>query len=484
MKKTPRGYFVLLVLVFSAVFMTLIAALTGYIFVQKKLQLANENRQKAANIAEAGLEYYRWHLAHFPNDLKDGTNSAGPYVHTVPDPEGGTLGSFSLTIGGSTFCGSVTDVSITSKGSSAADPNYARTLFAKYTRPSVAEYSYIVNSNVWAGADRVISGPYHSNGGVRMDGTHNATVSSGVATWLCTSSFGCSPNATKAGVFGAGGPTNLWKYPTTPIDFNGISVDLVKLKGYATSSGTYLPQSGNGHYGYKIVFKNNGTFDVYPVVGTTQIWGNPTGLTADWTQERTIMSSVSSPTNYAINPACPVIFVEDNAWIEGTVSGKVTLAAADVVQANVDRSIVISNNITYAHTSGDGLTAIGEQDVLISLQSPDVMNLNGIFIAQKGRFGRNYYCANECDSGHSGNEGLPAALDSYVTRSTLNTTGTIVSNGRTGTKWTSGGGTFLSGYSQRTDSYDRTLAAGPPPFTPATSDDYKFVLWQDQTIPF
>jgi lipoprotein-anchoring transpeptidase ErfK/SrfK len=63
-------------------------------------------------------------------------------------------------------------------------------------------------------------------------------------------------------------------------------------------------------------------------------------------------------------------------------------------------------------------------------------------------------------------------LDQYVTRSTLNTNGTVVSNGRVGTKWTSGG-TFVSGYSQRNDTYDRTLAQNPPPFTPTTSDDFK-----------
>jgi hypothetical protein len=106
------------------------------------------------------------------------------------------------------------------------------------------------------------------------------------------------------------------------------------------------------------------------------------------------------------------------------------------------------------------------------------MNINGIFIAQKGHFGRNHYCASDCTS-TSGDQGLPAALDQYVTRSTLNTNGTIVSNGRFGTKWTSGS-TFISGYSQRNDAYDSALSKSPPPFTPATSDDYKFVDWREQ----
>jgi len=471
---TSRGYFTLLVLVFASVFFTLLSALTGFVFVEKRAQIVQEQREQAFHIAEAGLEYYRWHLAHWPSDLKDGTSGNGPYEHTVPDPEGGTLGTFSLVINGDLSCGSLTSVTITSTGWTSANPAYKRTVYARYTRPSVADYSAIINSNVWAGGDRVISGPYHSNGGVRMDGTHNAEVTSGVATWLCTSTFGCSPNQTKNGVFGSGGPSSLWGFPAPPVDFNGISVDLVKLKGYATSSGQYLGPSGN--YGYKIVLNSDSSFDAYKVTGTTQIWGYT--VENGWQQERTIIATTGTGTHYAIPPGCPVVFVEDNVWLQGSVSGKVTIASADVTQANVDRTIVITADINYAHATGDGLTAIGERDVLISLQSPNIMAVNGIFIAQKGHFGRNHYCQNDCSS-KSGDQGLPSSLDSYVLRSALTTNGTIVSNGRFGTKWTSGG-TFVSGYNQRYDSYDRELAKSPPPFTPQRSDDFTFVDWREQ----
>jgi len=474
----PRGYFAFLILVFSAVFMVLIGSLAGYIFVQKKVQLAEENKQKAVNLAEAGLEYYRWRLAHYPDDLTDGTGAPGPYVHTIDDPEGGTLGTFSIEVEGETACGEVTGIDIISTGAAAADPTLKRTLKAHYTRPTVAEFSTLTNSNVWVGDDRVISGPYHSNGGIRMDGTHNATVSSAVSTWLCTSSFGCSPSANQNGVFGSGGPSHLWQFPAPSIDFAGITVDLSKIKGYATSTGIYIAPS-NSH-GWRITFQADGTARIRKVVGTTQVWGYTTEN--GWQQERTVMSNTQTANDYVILPECPVIFVEDNVWVDGVVSGKVVLAAADLITPGVDRSAIINGNITYANPSGDGLTLIGEQDVLIGLQTPDVMEIHGIFIAQKGRFGRNHYCQNDCST-TSGNQGLPGSLDPYVLRSTLNTYGTVVSNGRVGTKWTSGS-TFVSGYSQRNDTYDRNLAADPPPFTPATSDDFKFVLWQDQNLPF
>ncbi len=478
MNTAPRGHFVILVMVFAAVFMALIATLSGFIFTQKKVQLAEVNKQKAQNLAEAGLEYYRWHLAHYPDDLQDGTGATGPYVHTVDDPEGGEVGTFSLEIGGTLACNQLTDVTITSTGRSADDPTFARTLVAKYAKPSVADFSTITNSNVWVGSDRVISGPYHSNGGIRMDGTHNATVSSGLTTWSCTSSFGCVPTTNQDGVFGAGGPSYLWQFPAPQVDFNGITVDLSAIKTYAQAAGTYIPPSGG--YGYRVTFNSDGTVNIRRVVGTTQVWGY--SLENGWVQERTVMSNVAATTLYTIDADCPIIFVEDNVWVEGTVSGKIVLAAADLTTPGVSRSAIINDNIAYASASGNGLTLIGEQDVLVGLQVPDIMTINGIFIAQNGKFGRNHYCQSDCST-TSGNQGLPGSLDPYVLRTTLTTNGTVVSNGRVGTKWTSNG-TFVSGFNQRYDNFDRTLASNPPPFTPVTSDDYKFIIWQDQNVPF
>ncbi len=468
-----RGYFSILVLVFASVFVLLLSALVGYIFIEKKLELAKENQQKAFQLAEAGLEYYRWHLAHWPDDLQDGTGQPGPYVHAINDPEAGLIGYYSLDISGGEYCGQTNTVEIISTGWTEADSKYKRTLFARYTKPTVAQYSTITNSNVWVGSDRVISGPYHSNGGIRMDGTHNADVTSGVATWSCTSSFGCSPTQTKNGVFGAGGPQNLWRFPVPTVDFNGLSVDLAALKNYATTSGVYVAPS-NG-YGWHVTLVGDGTMELRKVVGAIQVWGY--SIENGWQQERTVMSNVQDEDVIVVLPECPVIFVEDNVWLDGTVNDKVVVAAADVTQSGVDRSIILNDNITYA-SQGNGLTAIAEKDVLVGLQVPDFMTINGVFIAQKGKFGRNHYCQNDCSS-TSGNQGLPGTLDPYVTRNTLSTNGTVVSNGRVGTKWTSGG-TFISGFSQRYDNFDRLLAESPPPFTPAISDDYEFVRWSDQ----
>lgn len=463
-KTTHRGYFVLLVLVFSAVFLTLISALAGFIFVEKRAQLAKENREKALHIAEAGLDYYKWFLAHFPNDLQNGTGQPGPYVHTVNDPEGGELGTFSLNITGDTFCGQVTEITIESTGWTASDPSQRRVVSAEYAQPSVAEFSHIVDANVWAGDDRIISGPYHSNQGVRMDGTHNAAVTSGITSWSCTSSFGCDPSQTVDGVFGAGSQPALWSFPTLPVDFGQVTVDLAALEGHAQNDGgVYLGDSGD--FGYYINFLGDGTFTAQVVDEAETVWEYSTAH--GFQQRDRVITTLGTATNYNIPTSCPVIFVEDDVWLEGSVQGKVVLAAARIPDVGSWYSVVLEGNLTYADNDS-GITVIGQEDVLVGLTVPNTMNISGIFVAQNGRFGRNHY-----DTAF-----LSDTLDPFVTRDTLNTFGTIVSRGRVGTKWASGGN-FLSGFNQRNDSYDAPLSLDPPPFTPTRSEDYSFRNWQE-----
>lgn len=459
-----------LVVVFGAIFLMVTSSLTGFLLMSKKLTREKETRERAVEIAQAGLEYYKWHLAHYPNDLKDGTGASGPYVHTYTDPEGSTVGSFSLAVGGNVECNQTTTIDIASTGATLDDPSYTRTVSGRYSRPSVAEYSYVVNTNVWAGSDRVITGKYHSNGGIRMDGDNRSAVTSSVATWQCTSSFGCSGTQTKNGVWGAGSTPSLWSYPVPQIDFAGISVDLTALKSYAQNNGgQYFAPSGQS--GYHAILKSDATVDVYRVTGTTQVWGYSDQ--DGWQQERHIISAETFVGNYSVPSSCSVLFFEDKLWLEGVVKGKVTVVSANVTSPSTDTDLILRGNITYALNDGsDGLTAIGENNVLIPLTSPTDMTLYGIFIAQKGHYGRNHYVT-------SGSNQVPSSYDSYVEQNTLTTVGTIVSNGRTGTQWNCGG-SFCSGYENRIDSYDGRLSNSPPPFTPFTSSDYRFVDWRDE----
>lgn len=472
--RTPvfaSGSVTLLTLVFSGVFFAVLTALASYILVQSRAESAAGTRTKAFSVAEAGLEYYRWHLLHFPSDLQNGTGAPGPYAVAIPDPSGGTAGTATLSIAANTSCNLTTSVDITSVGTSATDASQPQTLVARYSRPSVAAYSYIINDNVWAGADRVINGPYHSNGGIRMDGAVNAPVTSSVSTWTCTSSFGCSSNTTKPGVFGAGTNQDLWDYPTPQLDFAGIAADFSSLKTTAQGSGIYLQRysSGNSnssayHKGYHLIFNANGTVTVKRVTSATRRSIVAPVNSSDPSSDYALIGNETSYNTYAIPASCGLIFVEDNAWIEGTVPAKITVVVANVANPGVVPDAFLKGSIVYGSADGsDGFTLISQHNILITPDSPQTMTLDGIFVAQGGAFGRNLY---SCSNGP------------YEPRTSLTILGSTISNKRTGTKWTCSG--YSAGYQTRIDSFDRAQVNDPPPFTPTTSNDYRFVDWQQE----
>ncbi len=476
-----KGALLVLILVFGAVFTTIIFGFMNYIVSQYAAQQREFNDMKAREIAEAGINYYKWFLAHNPDDVQHGTTTPGPYVVEYEDPEEGPIGAFSLDITSREYCGEVSSIYITSTGYTYENPSSTRSVYAHYAQPTVTEYAYIINSNVWAGADRTIIGPYHSNGGVRMDGTNNSTVTSGQATWNCTNSFGCIPSDSNAdGVVGSGPNSDLWSFPSPPINFTGLTLDLSTMAAKAqdpTTGGIFIPESSG--YGYRVQFRTDGTVDVYQVDSVYTYEGFANG---SWSTEEHIIDTESFVASYALDTSCPLIFVEDKVWLGGNVQDKISLAAADIDTPGVDRSIILQENIQYGSSSA-GLIAVAEEDVLLGVNVPEDMEINGVFMAQNGRFGRNHYERERLPRTCVGWVWLwcvawsePFAGDVFKDSLTIN--GTIFSNGRVGTQWTSGG-TPISGFLTRYNSYDRNLVIDPPPLTPNTSEDYRFIEWRD-----
>ena len=489
------GVTTLLVLAFMGIFLIILGTVTSYALEQSRYGRALLGREQSLAIAESGLEYYKWFLAHNPGDLTNGTGQPGPYTYTVNDPEGGVMGNASISVVGASECGILQHIDITSKGTSSLDPQFTRTIAVRYMRQSVAAYSYLLNGNVWAGADRNITGPYFSNGGIRMDGTNNSDVSSAQATWDCNSNYGCSPEQKKApGVVGSGTGYALWHYPVATIDFGGIDASLSSLKSYARYQGGlyFAPASGSqSSRGYHLIFNSNGTVTVKRVYATysvpsysedTNDLSRYSGSTfTGWASEPSIIKSETTLGTYTVPSACSLIFVEDRAWIEGVVKGKVTIVVAtpsDPVASTVPTSAYLLNNITYATNDGSsGLTVIAEDDVLIPLNSPDTMMIHGIFVAQGGLYGRNFYTNSYS---YPSSYRVGSTWSSYVARTLLTTEGSVVSNMRTGTSWVDGYGNFISGYQNRVDAYDELQASDPPPFTPDATTDYGYTRWSEQ----
>ncbi len=466
--KSNRGITVFLVLGFMGVFAIILGTISSYVLTQGKYGRALYAREVALNVAESGIEYYRWFLAHNPAIMDNGAGLVSPYTYAVNDPEGGSMGSAQVTATTNLQCGSVQWVDLVSNGKADISPGFPRILSARYMQPSVAEYSYVVNTNVWAGASRNIRGPYHSNGGVRMDAVHNSDVTSAASTWNCTSSYGCSPTQSNApGVVGVGSNPALWTYPVPTINFAAIGVDFTDLKTKAQTGGGlyYGPASGSvNNRGYRLVFNSAGTVTIYRVTSTlgypsySSQYGN--------TMEYSVIQNQTLLGTFNISSSCPLMFFEDRVWVEGTVNGKVTIIAATPTNSSTNPDAYLNDNIYYAAYDGtDGLTVVAERNVLLPLVIPNVMEIHGIFIAQSGHYGRDHFYTSQ----------LPSQYDPYVTRSQLTTVGTVVSNGRTGTSWTDG-----TGFLTRLDYYDQQLAFSPPPFTPVASTDYQFNLWREQ----
>lgn len=465
--KATGGTLLILVLVFGGIFLSIIAAFIGSVVTQGKLVTFKYEQARATEIAEAGINYYKWRLAHYPDDVTDGTGLPGPYVHVYTDPVDGPIGEFSLSIASSTYCGSIASIEVTSTGHTYEDPLAKSTISARYARPTVAEYSFITDESVWYGDDRVITGPVHSNQGIRMDGYHNSYIGSGQASWTCTSSFGCSPSQTVNGVFTttANATPGLFTFPISPVDFNGLTLDLADMKTKAQAAGIYYgPSTG---YGYRVIFNGDGTVTIRRVNSTSSYWAYSTA--EGWhSDERNVIGSTSFVATRTIDSDCPLLYLEDKVWLEGSITQKVALAAANLSSGS-QTNIVINDDVEYVTGTNAGLLAIAEDDVDVGLVVPYDMQADGIFIAQNGRFGRNHY-----DTAY-----LVSSLDPYVIRGTLTRVGSVVSNGRVGTQWTSGGVT-VSGFQNRVTSFDINQVDDPPPLTPETSDVFRLTDWRQE----
>ena len=129
--KHERGVTIMLVIAFMGIFTMILGSITSYTFTQAKYGRALYARERALQIAEAGIEYYRWFLVHTPSVMQNGTNFESPVSYEVEDPEAGRLGEADVSAVINTSCGIPQYIDITSEGRSDSDTRFARTLLAR-----------------------------------------------------------------------------------------------------------------------------------------------------------------------------------------------------------------------------------------------------------------------------------------------------------------------------------------------------------------
>lgn len=471
----------------------------------------NVTSQKAFNIAEAGLNYYLWHMSHNGADYKDGQSTPttpdpnlgyGPYVHNYIDAGATNEGTFTLWIKPGSNGSTIFSVRSIGKVNGS---NITRTVEAQIGATSFASYAVLSDSALWFGNTETADGPIFSNQGVRMDGANTSTVTSANSTYTPPVSVGgdgsshpgvwCNTSVTTPVNCNTRDKSN-WIYPNTSIDFNQVSGALCTIKKLAFASdastaslatqsnacsqtptgrtAAYIPQrssSANASRGYMIQLNTNGTYDLYTINNEKDT--------------QTTYSSALSPTSVATGIAIPsngVIFVEDNVWVRSnpTFHGRLTIAAGRLA-TSVNADINIADDLAYSTKNGDdALGLVAEGNVYISPYAPQVsggaaggsftLEVDAAVLAATGsvEFPSNYkFSSGTCTRGW------------VNSNQTLNFYGSIAVRQTWTWSWLWGGscgdnvrdpvsGNYISGFLNNTTHYDYNLLYAPPPSFPIT----------------
>ncbi len=260
--KLRRGIELTMIIVIMGMITAISLALLQIVSSQNILSNREIRQQQISQVAEAGVNYYRWRLAHYPTDYQDGTNSAGPYVHDFTDATGKVIGRYELTITPPVTGSSI--ATVVSSGYLLTQPNARRTVTVKLGVPSLSKYAVVANADMRFGGGTETFGPVHSNGGIHFDGVAHGLVSSSQTTYTDPDGAG-----TKPGVWSLNPDATTFLggklFPVPPVDFNGITLDLATLKGLAASpSGLLLPSSGA--QGYQLTFRTDDKVDIHRVI--------------------------------------------------------------------------------------------------------------------------------------------------------------------------------------------------------------------------
>jgi hypothetical protein len=468
LKKNRAGQIAVEMLFLAALVVILISGFVSLAASFLQLSVRAENKLQAFAIAEAGIDYYRWHLVYAPHDFQDGTGHAGPYTHTYYDGNGNQIGQFVLTItappAGSTI------VTVKSAGTVFADSSIQKVLQVKFGLASFAQFAWVMNDNVFFGASAQVFGTIYSNAGVHFDGVAHNLVESALTTYTDPDSgqnewavYTDGPPAdpqpptalstSTSAVFLAGRSLGV-----PAVDFAGITADLASIKAQAQASGTYFASSTV--FGYDLALATT-SYTVYKV---TALIAPPNNCTNALNQTGWGTWSIKTETQFATGtiPQNGDMFFEDNLWVRGHVNGvRVTIASGRFpVNPATYSNISLTSSTVYANFNGsDTIALISQNNINIGLMSDDNMVIDAALMAQNGWTGR-YYYSNNCGS--------------TWTRTSLTTLGIMGTNLRSAFAY--GGG---SGYAARTYNYDNNFLYAPPPSFPLTTSQYTLISWQE-----
>lgn len=516
-KNNKQGSALAYALVIMAAVSIILVSMIGFVVSQVRFGFNRVEREEAFHIAEAGVYFYRWYVAHETynktasgiNDFWQSGTALGIGTSYVADYEG--LGKYKIEVEqpdpGSTIA------VVKSTGWTYKMPETKRSVQVRLRRPSWSEYAVLADDFIRFGEGTEIYGKIHSNKGMRVDGhAYNLATSliaevddpdhcEGSWNWVwngCKLVQVCNHNHNEFGVHthvnappGSGvnnsfrsleappssapARTDIFmagrEFPVSEVSFNGaiLAMDDMRTESQepsgtninnCTSSGCYFDSS----YPRKITLKSNGTMDVCRVSAynsSSMSDGCYTYGTYAITAYRRnsgggtcgTCSGQCAPTTYAI-PDNGIIFVDNNIWVGGTVSDrKITIAAAN--SSGTGDIYIGENSLTYTYFDGrDIIGLVAERNISVVANSQNDLTIDAALLAQSGRVGRDYY-------------------SSSYNRNRITINGSIATAFRYGFAYTDG-----TGYTTRVLNFDNNLLYYPPPYFP-TGTDYSIDLWEE-----
>lgn len=454
-----KGSASIFVMIFGVVGSIFIGGVVMLASMQHQAMVRNTAYEQALGIAEAGIYYYRWHLAHDPSDLTDGTGSPGPYVHEYRDTEGNLIGYYSLEIESPQF-GSTIRV-IRSTGWTISNPQVKRTIESRMGVRSLARYAFLHNSSVLFGTGVEVHGPVMSNSGIRQDGINDAPIQSALTTYICGYETGCTEPEEKPAVWGDGGPSSLWTFPVPAVDFDSISIDFNLMKSDAQTIGVYHGPSNA--FGYHVLFKEDGTADVLLVTQASSHRG--IGTDGLCTNIYEVIKKEELIGNYSLDDK-HIMFFEDTVWVEGVVDGRVTVVAARFPIDTYAMDMWINGTIRYRARDGSSqLGLISQRNIFFVRDLPENFELDAALMAKNGAVFRHGFHVPSC--GDNGN----------AIRTEMTFYGSIVSGEPSAWNWGTPPG---SGFVTRSLSHDSHLTYNPPPYFPSENTNmYEVISWSE-----
>jgi hypothetical protein len=505
-KKTKHGSAIAYALVITAAVSILLMSMITYIVSQLKFSMNRVEREEAFQVAEAGVYYYRWYLAHATDGMdaqqlkafwvnSSTLGVSGDYTADFNDSETGVkLGSYTVKLDPPDPDSTIATITVT--GESVKMTGVKRTVQVRFRRPSWSEYTFLSNSFMNFGDQAEVFGKIHSNGGIRFDGLAHNTVSSLLPRFDDTTyggnrqEFGVHTTVNPAD---GAAPSYPWsdgtvpnrpdifeggrQFPVPEVSFAGVSADFTNMEAQANAgSGKYFNNSGQGR---RINIKSDGTYDVCTVnsanANTHEIsyydgvvsgaYGSYSGTNGDTCTTSSCCASAScsyiksskhemgkcvSLNNYPIvNNG--VIFVDNSVWVEGSVNNKRITVAARGASSNIYIGISNQDLRLAAYNCANMLGLVAQRDIRVLNDCPSNFTVDAALLAQTGLVG----IVNGMGGKYSLN--FNGAIASYLQP--------YFQNGN-------------SGFADRTYNFNNQLLYCPPPYFP-TGTEYSIDSWEE-----